>query len=688
MSDSIDQPLSRFLSERLADLLSSSSGTLLLSYFERLHSSLRPASPSGISKRVGLFGGSQRVGIWEVDSGESRIDPSFHRVNGAQAERRRWADVDVIEPKTGRTRIAIIGESAARGYFYDPILTPAQVLERFLNASAGLNKFQVTDLACNDLRIANLVQLLTELPVLRPDALVFYAGNNWQNVDLPLGEMAVLGNALRTGGLHDLKRTMTKRLVLLNSNMLLRLLAALSQHLAIPVVVVVPEFNLGDWRDEVDPLVPPLLDNQAAQMWLSCRERAEKLVSKGHFSEALRAAHEMLSLDMGCSPVAYRMIGEATLRLGEIGQARMAFEQARDAACCTFVPHSPRCTNSVQALLRKTGTWENFSVVDLPQLIAAQDPTSVPGRRWFLDYCHPTVEGIHIAMKQVTNELLDLFNIHRPPPESLEIPILPRCTGTAHFLAAIHNAHYGQRDEIVMHHCQAAIRTWPPIANLMTAFVDSRLRPAPQWCSDSYRLLWESAQVRRYLHVEDPRKLGKLADFDLALHMLGAVPNYKAPEVAILEIVGKNNSTQNLLSPERSATTFRQREGYSLAPRAAFFRSARQTSVFFVCASSNGKGRFEITLRVPHSATLPVDLLLNSEPIRTLPTGAAWRSHVFTVAVPKGLSRLEIEWPRAWSDGREAREEAADRLERGSLPDPLPVVGEIHRFVLTFSTYC
>src|SRR4029079_5738439 len=72
--------------------------------------------------------GRERIGIW----GRDRNDPSstYRRLEQHRSEWRLWADNDALPTPLGRRRIVLLGESAARGYLYDPTFSPAVVLQR------------------------------------------------------------------------------------------------------------------------------------------------------------------------------------------------------------------------------------------------------------------------------------------------------------------------------------------------------------------------------------------------------------------------------------------------------------------------------------------------------------------------------------------------------------------------------
>jgi hypothetical protein len=162
MDDAL-QPLTR----RLAELLASDNGTLILAQLQKLTFA---ANRKPISRQVG---NTLRIGIWDavpVEGGSIE----FARSADLATDWRYWADVERIPPKNGR-RVVLVGESVARGYLFDPAITFAGMLE----AALGV---EVVDLARTDLTAIELPALFEALPALEPDAVVLFAGNNWHSV--------------------------------------------------------------------------------------------------------------------------------------------------------------------------------------------------------------------------------------------------------------------------------------------------------------------------------------------------------------------------------------------------------------------------------------------------------------------------------------------------------------------------
>lgn len=651
------------LTRRLSELLASEDGTLVLA---RLQSLALAARLTGASPRPAETEG--RIGVWEPRlAADGALE--FVRSEACAHEWRFWADVERIPPKA-RRRVVLLGESAARGYLYDPAVTPATVLQRMLPGA------EVVDLARTDLTAPELASLLDGLHALEPDVIVLFAGNNWHTVLFELTELQRLAAIVRERGYAGCRRVFIDEIVVPRARALMDALAGTARDLGAEVVVVVPEFNLRDWRGEPSVQAPVLADGGNVA-WMEARRRGREAVQRGDVDAASVAAEDMLALDGGTSAVGPALAAEALLVAGRRKEARVQLEAARDAIYGILVAHSPRCPGEVQNVLRDKAAEHRFELVDLPRVFERALGGDLPDRRLFLDYCHLTLEGMRMAVAEVAARL-------GGEPAAGAPAVDPADEGVAHFLAAIHNAHYGQSDEIVRHHCARALELYPGVADVMLAFVDSQLRHAERWMCLSFETLLRPAAGRRYLAPTDPRVMEKLADFVLIEAMVGALEAAgvaaRVHAAALLREDDASGRVVDLLAARRRATTFRERGGYSLGPERAYVQALDTTSAFFVTRADARPLRCRLTCRLPGGKGAVV-VSMNGVPASTLPAWREWTTFEFTLPGTAGINRIELAWP-VLPPPPDSLERAARRLERGAYPDVLPVLGEVHAFMV------
>lgn len=644
----------RQATRRLAELLASEEGTLVLAQLQRLGlAGAAPAPPA-----------PPRLGIWEPDGAGG-----FTRSAAYAAEWRFWADVERVPPKRG-PRVVLLGESVARGYFYDPAFTPAGALATMLGV-------EVVDLARSDLTARELGSVLDALPVLEADALVLFAGNNWHNVLYSLADLARLADAARRGDWAEARRLVLDDIVVPQCRDVLARLAARASGR--PVVVVVPEFNLADWRSEPGVLAP-VLPHARNVPWMVARGDAERALATGDPELARKRASEMLDLDGGAGAVAHELLARALVALGRERQARAAFEAARDAAFGLMVPLSPRCPAAVQEALRSGAAAHGFALVDLPRLFDAEMAGAPPDRRLFLDYCHLTVRGIELAIGAVAGCLAPALRRSAPPP--LPSPALaPEDEATAHVLAEIHTAHHGQPVEMLKYHLNRAVALSASARDLIARYLEVEAADAPPWASTAFERLCASPLVRRYLAPDDPRVMDRLADAELVAAMREALGEVAPPAS------GSEAAEVDLLTSRHRARTFRERSGHSLGAARAYHRALDVTSSFFFRRHAARPMTLRLTCRLPGAgrATAEVVVLVNGVPVTRVEVGSTWRTFDVGLAAETlraGVNEIRLEWPLVAPPWARLLEDAARRLERAAYPDVLPAYGEITSCIL------
>src|SRR5215472_13652093 len=207
-------------------------------------------SPQPYSDYVSVeVGGANtlQVGIWKRNSG-AREAP-FVRLPDRRDEWFYWADKERIEPKRCKWRVALLGESVARGYLYDPHFNPASALECMLTSQLGAGKVDVVDLAKSNQTLQELKIMVGQCLALRPDIIIIFAGNNWRphltHTDIPYVE-----SVLRKDGVPGIKSVLDERAVQ-TVRQLTNEVNTLLEPKKISVIWVVPEFNLDDWSDPV-----------------------------------------------------------------------------------------------------------------------------------------------------------------------------------------------------------------------------------------------------------------------------------------------------------------------------------------------------------------------------------------------------------------------------------------------------
>ncbi|MBD0694820.1 hypothetical protein [Streptomyces sp. CBMA123] len=661
------------LTEGLSDFLSGPDGTLALARIQTLGQPTTRSTELTVPVPAG-----DTVGIWRREDGRLRRD------TGRREEWRYWADLPELPLRAGTRRVAVLGESATRGYFFDPVYSLAGLIDSRLTAGQA----DVLDLARTNCSLPELLRTAAEACALGVDALVVHAGNNWNNVDPTPTERHQLAGLIAEGGFPAATaafRTLVAD-VAASALDLLRELAGPT-----PVVLVVPEFNLADWVDE--PMLDcPALPEGRLPRWLELRRAAEQALESGELTQARTLVAELLRLDGGSSPVTHRLAA----RCAETPDAvRAALGAARDSVVSPFAVHSPRTLTAVQDLLRERGEKFGFRVVDQRTLFQdgqagqlGQD--GLPGRQFFLDYCHLSFDGLRRTADAVADTLAEVLSLTVEAAAPVE-PAADRLA-LAHFLAAVHNAHYGQGEEILRHHVARALDTDAAVAERIEDYLDYQTRRAPNWMCSSYERSAQDPSVARYLVVGDGRLNGKLADHALREVMLDELERHGRPvrerhqELLVAEHAAEHTAEHvagaDLLADPALAATFNERRGTAFARRVAYLRAHAPLTRSTLVLAEPAELTVEVTWRLP-GGTVPagVRLAVNGQDVGAAELGTDWRSDAFTVRpelLRRGGNTVEIHWPLTGDGLDGVLRDAGPRLECAETVPCHPVHGHVH----------
>ncbi|HEX3091964.1 MAG TPA: SGNH/GDSL hydrolase family protein, partial [Candidatus Angelobacter sp.] len=308
----------------------------------------------------------------------------------------------------------LLGESVARGYFFDPYFNPAMVLQQMLRKAAQARDVDVVDLASIGMLQESLLEVAGAAVDLRPDAVVVLAGNNWWRtaVNLNFIHFQEMAQILRSSGSWADVKAYQEGLLGAHALFGIETLCQLAREHKFHLIITLPEFNLLDWRTSADN--PPMLTPAQTIEWRSLREEGERALARHDCDTAKICGLRMLHLDQGTTPEGDNLLGKAHSLAGNWIEARRHYEKARDSVICWPHPGSPRCYSVIQQTIRQEAAKGHFILVDLPQAFTEHWNSGLPDRRMFLDYCHFTVDAAHVAMAAVAEPLLlSLFGIHR-----------------------------------------------------------------------------------------------------------------------------------------------------------------------------------------------------------------------------------------------------------------------------------
>jgi hypothetical protein len=669
----------KFLASELAKNLRGREAAMSLALMQRLRSTSDAdktivASPRPLE--------ADAVGIWkrEEDGGWTRRIECFD-------EWRFWADVERIPPKSdGKARILLVGESVARGYFFDPVATPGRLLQSRLDA-ARPGRFEVIDLARVDINQFGVMDLLNKAGRLEPDFVVFWGGNNWVN----RGELKsrhtdwLLANLDRY--YEECHRLFLEELLPEAARRVTRRVAEIAGPQK--ALMIVPDWNLRHWRSEPGAALP-FLPGDRHRRWRSLREDAERAFDEGALERALAATSAMGAIDGGLGWDTYEIRARIALKQNRPAEARLELEKARDAMVGLPIPTGPRCPSSAQGALKRTALALGMHVFDQREKCYAEE-----GERYFMDYCHLSKAGLLDTVEEIFAHIMAAFGLSGVTAPSVAHEFLPKDEASAHLLAAVHNAHYGQSDAEIERHARKAVEIFPQIRDEIRLLLDFINRRSPRWMCESFDRMTENAVVSRYLHPRNPNEWDKFEESRLNRALSNVLEDGEGEMRRLQDLMIAQHfdpvSGVDLLDYQYRARTFRSRIGHSLSLRAAFVRSCEQISRFCLIAPaiSGARVRLRLTYRL---ACNPLDgrrpeVKVNGHCVAALPSSRVWSSVDIEApeqALVGSIHEVTIHWPEQDFDWEAHRKDIEYCLNSGTVANALPVFGEIFQFKATF----
>jgi hypothetical protein len=631
--------------------------------------------------------------------------------------------------------VCFFGESVAAGYLFAPHLTPAGILEEQLNEVDGERVWEVVDLARTNETLASMTATIEASMQLAPDVLVIFAGNNWNLLETPeisphapgVEDRQRYAMALREGGLAGpVKLARRRRRAALNAAV--ERITALVENRRIPVVWVVPEVNLADWQSR-QPV--PWLPGDGVARWHRSLAAGLEALGAADGAEVRRRAEQLRRLDGGWTPTAHRLeaLGwgllldeqdgqtarEADLQAAR-GKVREAARREVEAQHYPLLAHlgAPQAGREEQGWIRDLAG--RLRVVDLPAVLRHHGGPALPGRRYFLDYCHLTAEGMHVAMAATAAEVLSVEGRSgdrswKELLEALPAPSPPsEAVAVACFGAAIHSAHrllpLAGKGEVLRHWCDAALDASPAIANTMLDFVAARCAPVPAVLtvaqqhnlSSPYRLQlqhgwrWEGSDPELLLALRSALE-ERLGDEGIERWeaSVSAPGSSRVLPTSLLTPRGQWEPVERFLPDAMELDDLDGQGLYRAAwPRSRFAWAAGRNS----CGA--GPVRCLLTARLPSALGEPregeIRVLLDDQVVARLQAGPRWRS--WAVELPAamirtGIHQLTVHWPEmpplpSRDSHRDPLARVARELEEGREADLHPVLGEIYRLDLGY----
>ena len=129
------------------------------------------------------------------------------------------------------------------------------------------------------------------------------------------------------------------------------------------------------------------LDAATRKRWQALYDAAAEAHAAGRWDAALEALEEASAIDDRHAGAHY-LRGRVLDALGRYGEAKRAFERARDEDVCPLRTLSP-----MRRIVAEVAAERRVPLVDFVALVESLSPQGIPGENLFLDHVHPTIEG-------------------------------------------------------------------------------------------------------------------------------------------------------------------------------------------------------------------------------------------------------------------------------------------------------
>ncbi|ASZ13291.1 hypothetical protein KTO58_07865 [Chitinophaga pendula] len=607
------------------------------------------------NKQAPTADNADRIGIYIPDT---QSDGTYYVRDIAMKD--RWsffADIPSIPPKSERKRVVLLGESVARGFLLDPGFTPAGVLEQYINANAGVNKYEVIDLAETNLGMSGLKERCKQALALQPDIILILAGNNWRDdlVELIATDSTyyqTIGEALSR---REDTQYLKAKLEEIFSELVRSFLSYLNEIVSgknIPVIFAIPEFNLLHCRSTPGEKFVSRLAGSNIADWLNARTGAEAALAENELDRCITYATEMISLDPS-HPYGYELLAECNMKMEKWDEARQYLEQGRDTAIFCRTNSKPRMYSIIRETILKEAARYNINVLDIAALFKSHLKGKIPGSDLFLDYCHFTAEGTQLVAEAIAGHIFELNNEeNKRAVAATAIKPEKDVSARAHFFAAIHNAHWGQSYDILYHHCIKALYASQHISRFMIYYCDMISRSTPNnLCKTLATILTESTGLDRYVHALIHPRNAKSMELELVDAIIAALKKVGVNiQTYIDDLRKKEHSVEeqqiNLLDSLYHATSYDEYQG----TKTACFQARDNYTRFYLVASKGVPVSFNISLRMPEQGNAPVriPLTLNDQLISELEIDGSWTTCTLTAAgdlCKDGINTIGLHWP-------------------------------------------
>ncbi|MER6404285.1 hypothetical protein ABT269_12280 [Streptomyces viridosporus] len=399
-------------------------------------------------------------------------------------------------------RVAVVGESVARGFLLDPVVTLPDLCRAAFREAGLDDRLELVDFTVNGLSAAGAAKLCRAATELRCSMIVLYVGNNFPRSTPWLDDPETRQDAARTfagRGYEDYLAARREAMAAFARDFCHEV-GETCRAAGVPLVVVVPATNQLDWH--APWVVPTWLPEDRLAEWTATRRQLDEPADGTVVQDPARhmaLAERMTTLDGGTTARPMEIVGRSLVLLGHetegVGLLSRAVSVGADPA-----NYERRCPTEVAEQLRLLGRAPGCRIVDVPARARERYGVAAWGKEIFLDYCHHTLDSLRDVAADIAAEVYTGLGLTPAPgwPERLARTVSPpaREMASAYLLSALHNQHWGQSADTVEHWLRCAVETDPTCVEDLATYFAMSLPEAQFWllgdalAARSERMYW------------------------------------------------------------------------------------------------------------------------------------------------------------------------------------------------------
>ncbi|HBQ7845362.1 TPA: hypothetical protein L8R78_005111 [Klebsiella aerogenes] len=578
----------------------------------------------------------QQIGIWSpVFEGTNlkyykRNKELFNRFGGNDAS---WSETEMLyRANPNKKTIIYMGESVARGFVFDPVVTPAKLLKDKI----ADHDYEIVDLACTGMNASALLQTVQEALELHPDMIVIHAGNNWWNSWWGNPSAEVTTSLIGLDSLQ-IKDVITQQ-VKLYITFILQSIVNLCKKTEVKLYFVLPEFNYAGWQNEF--AIPAWLDDQTSACWLEHVQNANNLFALQKFPEMQAECNKALVLDNETSPLSLELMAKAEEGLGNTVIAKEYYIKAKNAVVWQYTTHTPRCPSFIEDLIREIiGQNPDCELIDLPEIFYQSSGKIIPDKTLFVDYVHHSLKGmdwVSDALASAITKKNTIINLSEVYDKD--------CAGS-YLLAALHNANYGQQEDVIEYWLNKTLemRKLTSSSSNELSFITKHYSADQKLHKEMYTSA--NASINKFLrafHISDHS----------GIRLYELIKKYHPEQLEINEKNLPSEKSDVIVINSRNHHIFRfYPERYAVFTAMTYQNKLLMNEVnpySFFCVKSLPSGEYEVTICIrstssehSQSATISINGKDTSANL-----SSEWHNFIFSTSLNEGQDiNISIMWP-------------------------------------------